>query len=161
MMMLGMPIHYLITLLVDIGVIILLMAIFYRTGRSTGGIRQIDTIQIKSLESSLKGIMADSAKNSNELIARLDEKMNDLNMVIKKTEEKETALKQGIRQAQELLKSFEDTKKQKKDSVTLDPYQKAADLISRGYTSEDVQKESGLSINEIDLIKQLVRYRSN
>jgi hypothetical protein len=160
-MILNMSIQYLITLGVDIGVIILLLAVFYRTGRSKYTARQIDSVQIKSLENSLKNLMSESTKNSNELISRLDDKMNDLNLVLNKIDEKELSLKKYIRQAQELQTILNETKQERKATVSFDPYQKAAELIDQGCTREDVQKECGLSINEIDLIKQLVRYRSH
>jgi hypothetical protein len=138
----------------------MLLVIFFREGRAKDNFKKTDMMQIKSLKGSLEKAMSDSSKVSNELLTSFDEKICALNEVLEKIDAKQKRLGKYIVQAEELLKEI-DEKKQQHSHEILDPYKMAAELISRGLSPEDVQRDSGLSLSEIDLIKQLIRHKSN
>lgn len=154
-----MPSQYLLTIIVDIAVIVLLVAVFIRTGRARGNNRQLDTTQIRNLELSLKKVMADSSSLSDELMGRFDEKLKELARILERIDNKEKRLESTIIQAEEVLDAL-DTRRQQAPQAMPDPYQKAADLIKQGCSAEEVHRAIGLSYDEINLIKQLVQSRS-
>ena len=148
--------QYLLIGVIDVIIVVVLIAFFIRSGRAKKEPPVIDTIQLKKLKASLEEAMSASTNASRELQATFEEKVKTVTELLKKLDEKERALKRYVSKADELLKSL-DSAEQKKTGENSDPYIKAVNLASRGFSSEDIQKQSGLSLSEIDLIKQLAR----
>ncbi|MEI6126309.1 MAG: DUF2802 domain-containing protein [Pseudomonadota bacterium] len=115
--------------------------------------------KIKNLEGALKKAMSDSEAASHDLLTRIDEKIESLKKILMQAEDSEKSLKHSMLGLKELLYALDKNKQQNNSSIA-DPYKRAADLLARGYSPEDIQKDCGLSLNEIDLIKQLVRLKS-
>ena len=157
---LNIPINYLLIIGIDAVIVLMLLVVFFRDGRTKDNLTKIDTMQIKSLKSSLEKVMSDSAKVSNELINSFDEKIYAVNEVLEKIDIKQKRLRRYIVEAEDLLKAIDEKKLLNSHDIS-DPYKKAAELLSRGLSQEAVQRESGLSLSEIDLIKQLARRKSN
>jgi hypothetical protein len=150
------PPQYLLIGVTDIIIVVVLIAFFIRSGRTKNEPSVIDTIQLKKLKASLEEAMSSSTRASRELQVSFEEKVNKVTELLEKLDEKERALKTYIRRSDERLKSLESAE-QKSTDENSDPYIKAVNLVSRGFSSEDIQKQSGLSLGEIDLIKQLAR----
>jgi exonuclease VII small subunit len=154
-----MPPQYVFTIIIDLAVIALLVAVFLRTGRGRGGDRSADTAQIRNLELSLKKVMADSSTLSDELIGRFDEKLKELTRILERIDTKGKRLEAAIMQGEEVLSALEKSRQQAPQAMP-DPYQKAADLIARGCSDDQVHREIGLSHDEINLIRQLAQSRN-
>ena len=112
------------------------------------------------LKKSLENVMMESEKISNDLIKTFDNSIRSFNEIHEKICTKEKRLEDNISHAEELIKTIESIKSMKRPGNT-DPYNIAAELILKGYSAEDVQRECGLSINEIELIKQLSFHKKN
>ena len=145
---------------IDAVIVLMLLVIYFRDVRTKNNMNRTDTAHIQNLKSSLEKSMSESAKVSNDLIKSFDEKIYTINEVLEKIDLKEKRLRRYFVQAEDLLKSI-DEKKQLHNNEISDPYKKAAELLSSGFSPEDVQRQSGLSLTEIDLIKQLARHKSN
>ena len=154
-----MPLQYILLAGIDIGIIVLLLLIFFRNARERDSMSQDDLLKIKSLGTSLKKAMADSERVSNELLASFEDKTRELNGIIERIEYREKRLKKYISKAETLLNTIDETETQVAPPKK-DPYKMAADLILQGLSHEDVQRKSGLSLSEIDLIKNITQYRA-
>lgn len=152
--------NYLLIIGVDIFMIILLLMIFLRYGHRKDNTGKIDILKIKNLKSSLEQVMSESKKTSQELLRSFNERIIELNLFLKEIDNKEKHLEKCITQAEEMLKKVNHSNNKDRHEIA-DPYQKATELISLGYSNEDVRKQSGLSLSEIGLIKQIGRYKSN
>lgn len=158
-MLFNIPIFYLLTACIEICIVLLLLVLFVRTGKAKNTSVQKDARQITNLEGAFKKVMSDSEAASHDLLSRVDNKIQSLKEVLLQAEDKEKSLKQYMLGIDKLLQSI-DKKKQENTSGISDPYQQAADLLSKGYSPQDIQRDCGLGLNEIELIKQLVRLKS-
>lgn len=152
------PVYFILIIAIDILIVVMLVAVFLRNGSFKNNLKTSDLQQIKSLKSSFEKVMLDSENLSNKFMQAVDERIRALNEVHQKLYAKEKRLESNFLHAETLIKSINE-KMQKSGLDHSDPYKKAADLISQGFASKDVQKLSGLSLSEIDLIKQLARHK--
>jgi septal ring factor EnvC (AmiA/AmiB activator) len=150
--------HLILIIGFDIIIVAILGLIFFRSSRARDNVKQLDMLHLKSLYSSLEKAMSNSEKVSNERLVSFDERIQNLNKMLKKIGTKQKILERYIVQAEEVIATI-DYNKQQAGYIESDHYKRAADLISKGISIRDVQKQSGLSLSEIDLIKQLTRHR--
>jgi len=150
--------HLILIIGFDIIIVAILGLIFFRSSRARDNVKQLDMLHLKSLYSSLEKAMSNSEKVSNERLVSFDERIQNLNKMLKKIGTKQKILERYIVQAEEVIATI-DYNKQQAGYIDSDPYKRAADLISQGISVRDVQKQSGLSLSEIYLIKQLTRPR--
>ena len=142
----------------DLLIVVFLALIFMRTRRTGEEPKSIDFLKIKSLKGSLEKSMLDSEEVTRELLNRLSEKVLELNSILEKIQEKESQLKGYL----ELVKSPPSAHSEQPRHEILppaDPYKTAAELISRGCSIDEVKRRSGLSGTEIELIRQVERYK--
>lgn len=151
--------HYFFIIGFDIIIVLVLIAIFIRSTPKDGDVSQIDILKIKSLKSSLEKSMADSEKTTRELLDRLNDRIRKLNEILDTAQQKERSLEKYINRAESLQQSPA-AEQYRVSHETLDPYKKATELLAMGFSNDDVCRQSGLSSSEIELIKQIGRYKS-
>ncbi len=159
-MVLNLPIHYMLILVLDVFIVVILLVVFYRIGRDKSQIKTIDTMQLNNLKRAFEKIMSDSKETSTELMNSFDQRIRALNEVHEKIYTKEKRLEENIVHAEELIKKI-DVKIAQEIQKDSDPYKVAVELISQGRSSEAVQRICGLSLSEVDLIKQLASHKSH
>lgn len=144
----------LITIFIDLAVIVLLVALFVRIGRMR--IRTGDALQIRNLEVSLKKTIADSTKLTDELNTRLEETMQELVRLLQRLDVKGKRLAAAIARAEEVATLLD---RQQVPEPQTEPYQQAIGLIEKGATDDEVHRQSGISREEIKLMRQLYQLR--
>ncbi len=154
------PIHYLLIISIDVVIILMLFIILLRSRSNNDGFNQSDITQIKNLKSSFEHTMKESEIISNQLLDMFDKRIRSLNEVHKKIYRKEKRLEDNIARAEDLIKLIDEKYQKHTDRVT-DPYKKVLELMSQGLSFEEIQRQSGLSHSEIDLIKQLGRLNTS
>ena len=146
-----------ITILIDFVVIVLLVALFVRIGRIR--VKTGDLLQIKNLEVSLKKTIADSAKLSDELDTRLEETMQEFVRLLQRLDVKGKRLAASIARAEEMAALID--RQQQVSAQQPEPYQRAIGLIEQGASDDEVHRQSGISREEIKLMRQLYQLRQN
>jgi uncharacterized protein DUF2802 len=150
-----------VILVLDIVIVILLIAVFFRIGNDKGHIKKMNVMHINNLKKSLEGVMKESEKISKELMDSFDKRITVLKGLHGRIYSNEKSLESNIIHAEEIIKSIDEKKSTHLQNNSEDPYKLAIDLILQGKSAEDIQKKCGLSLNEIDLIKQLSSHRAN
>lgn len=143
---------------VDVIIIVLLLVILYRNGKTREGHGSIDVLKIRALKSTLDQAVGDSQRTTQGLVDVLGLHINDLQGILRVIETKERKLEECIAKADDLIDLLK--KQGNRQNKAADPYTRAAELIAIGITADDIRKQCGLSLNEIDLIRQLERNRA-
>ncbi len=151
-----MNMQYGLILGIDVIILVVLMAVFFRNKRTEPQSPPLDMQKIKSLEASLKKSMDESLSVSQELLNSFDEKITKLNALYASIESKEKTISRYVEKAEKVIASIE-TRLQQTDQSSVDPYKMAADLIKQGASPDAVKKRCGLSDNEIDLICRIYK----
>ncbi len=150
-------IQFAIITAIDIIIVVLLIYILMRSGSKKE--KAFSDEYVRKLEGSLKKTMSDSARATDKMFRAFDEKIASINQAADRAEEKHSSLCDAIKNADNVLKKAAPAYRAGSVS-TEDPYACAADLINRGYSADHVQRESGLSRGEIELIRQISRHKS-
>ncbi len=140
--------QFIIILLLDAVILLLIVILFFRTSGKERILPIKEQLQLKNLKSSLDRAMTDSEKASHELLSLFEERLKELTELLGKIEEKEKQIKEG-------LKTGQQGKTHNSDLNTYSPYKTAASLIKQGLSNEEINKKCGISLSEINLIKQL------
>jgi len=150
-----MTVQQFLTSAIDCAVIALLIGLFFRTGKNRGGDRTKDTTAIQQLETSLKKTIADSTRTSEDLCSRLDDTMREYVRLLDRLDAKGTRLAAAITRAEELAAQL-DRHSCRAPATAADPYQKAAALIGQGAADDEVHRQTGISHDEIRLVKRIL-----
>jgi len=142
----------------DAVIVAILLAILYRYGKRRDGRLKIDVLKMKALKSSLDQALSESQRTSQALLDILANHIHELNGILREMDIKEKKLEQYLKKSEKMLDHLREHKKQQNKAV--DPYTQAAELISLGMPADDIQRQCGLSLNEIDLIMQIGRNRA-
>ncbi|MCP4715200.1 MAG: DUF2802 domain-containing protein [Deltaproteobacteria bacterium] len=147
-------VHFVLIIGFDILIVGILLLVFFRSGRTQDTVKELDVRQIKGLYSTLEKAMSESSQTSYELLGLFDEKITALKDVLEDSGKQKRRLEKRIAQAEEVISSISSHEKPSAPPGE-DVYQRAAELIAKEVPEEKIQSECGLSLNEIDLIKQL------
>lgn len=150
-----MTVQQLLTIVMDCAVIVLLTGLFVRTGKNTGRDRAKDSAAIQHLETSLKKTIADSTRASDELCGKLDATMQEFLRLLDRLDAKGKRLTAAISRAEELAAEL-DRRRCNPSIPDTDPYQKAASLIGNGAPEDEVHRLTGISHDEIRLVKRIL-----
>lgn len=140
--------QFIIILVLDAIILLLIVVLFFRTSKKERIPPVKEQLHLKNLKSSLNKALAESEKTSHELLELFEERLKELTELLGKIEEKERRIKSGF-------KTATPEQSEKKEVNTYSPYKTAASLIQQGLSNEEIHQKSGVSLSEINLIKQL------
>lgn len=138
--------------------ILILILLVYILIKIPSGKTKTESDEINTLKSSFEKLMKDSENISADLLKSFERRIHEFNDIISELDQKYTRIRLDI------LKSLEISEKISNSNIstdTTDPYKKAVDMLAAGSTAEEIQKISGLCENEIELIRQLSRHKSD
>jgi len=145
----------LITCALDVAVIVVLLVLCIRVGKQRT--RVGDICQIRDLERSLQKTLADSVRLTDELSTRFDETMKELTRLLQRLDAKGKRLAASIARAEEMATVLD--RQHDEPVASTEPYQRAITLIEQGAADEDIHRQSGISREEIRLMRQLYQVR--
>jgi len=151
--------YCLTTICIDIAIIVLLVFLIIKSSRNQSLFKKSDMCKMNLIENSLKKMMDESLKQSNDFMLHLENKTTELSELLDRAKVKEINIQRCLDAADVAMEKS--TKYRYHNAAGVDTYQKAADLISQGVTSLDIQKACGISNNEIELIKQILLYKAH
>ena len=141
--------------LTDILILFLLVYILIRFTRKES---KTESTEIRVLKDSFEKLMSESEKVTKELLSDFNKQISDFNDMISQLDDKYNRIRFDMLKAVEISEGL--IKKSIQDEAT-EPYKKAVDMLASNTPVEEIKKASGLSISEIDLIKQLTQHKSN
>jgi len=137
----------------DIVILILLVYILIRISKKDS---KRESEEISALKVSFDKLMTESEKITKEMLSAFDKKITEFNDILADLDEKYNSIRLDMFKAVEISEGL--NKKTIQEEST-EPYKKAVDMLANGTSVEDIQKASGLSTGEIDLIKQLSQHK--
>ena len=139
----------------DILILALLVFVLVRISKKES---KSETEEIRALKVSFEKSMHESEKVAKEMLTAFDSKINEFNDILSYLDEKVNHIRLDMLKAVEISEGL--SKNAIQESST-EPYKKAVDMLAENIPVEDIQKASGLSLSEIDLIKQLSQNKIN
>jgi hypothetical protein len=107
---------------------------------------------LQSHQQNMQKLIADSDASAQAFKKSLSEDLERIRKLMALQEQKERELRKFLGKSEELLRRKEQGRFLSSESCTADQYKWAAELASRGLSKEEIEKETGLSPQEIQLI---------
>ncbi len=137
----------------DIVILILLVYILIRISKKES---KTESEELSALKISFNKLMNESENATKEMLSDFNKRITEFNDLLSDLDEKYNSIRLDMLKTVEISEGF--SKKTIQDEST-EPYKKAVEMLANGISVDDIHKESGLSVGEIDLIKQLSKHK--
>jgi len=107
---------------------------------------------LQSHQETMQGLISDSDASAHAFKKSLAEDLLRIRELIALQEQKGREFRDFLRESEELIRRKERERFLFADGHSADYYKRAAELVSRGLSKEEIEKETGISPQEIQLI---------
>jgi septal ring factor EnvC (AmiA/AmiB activator) len=111
--------------------------------------------QLKTMRESLQELIAESDRTTQTFKTSLSVDLERLEKLIKAREEQEKLLHRRIEESEKLLHRLRMEKKELERHGSVNKYRRVSELAALGMSAQDIETETGLSSNEIQLIMDI------
>jgi hypothetical protein len=118
--------------------------IFFKYRRTEG--------MLQSHQQTMERLINESDASAQMFKKSLAEDLQRISELIALQEKKEREIRELLRESEQLLRRQERERFLFADASRTDHYKRAAELVSRGLSKEEIEKETGMSPQEIQLI---------
>ena len=111
--------------------------------------------QLKTMRESLQELIAESDKSTQAFKTSLSTDLERLEKLIETREEQEKILRRRIEESEKLLQRLRMEKRELERHGSANKYRRVSELAALGMSAQDIETETGLSSNEIQLIMDI------